>query len=81
MNLVPCDLRAIKNAVGFKGTKNYDIIMEFVDSDHECVKVEGWTHANAYSCTASLNKSIETFNKGGIKAMTYNGAVYLVKTN
>lgn len=79
MNLVPCDLRAIKSAVGFKETKNYDIIMRFVESDHECVKVEGWTHVSACSCTASLNKSIQTFNKSGIKALTYKGEVYLVK--
>lgn len=79
MKLVPCDLRVVKNAVGLKATKNYDIIMEFVESDHDCVKVEGWTHSSACVCTASLNKSIKTFNKGGIKAVTVNGEVYLVK--
>lgn len=79
MKLVPCDLRAIRNAAGFKGTKNYDIIMEFVESDHECVKVEGWTQSQAYVCAASLNNSIKRFNKAGIKAITYKGEVYLVK--
>lgn len=81
MNLVPCDLRSIMNAPSFKGTKNYDIIMEFVESDYDCVKIQGWTHVSAFSCTASLNKSIARFNKGGIKAITHNGEVYLVKEN
>lgn len=79
MNLVPCDLRSIKNAVGLKGTKNYDIIMEFVESDYDCVKVQGWTHTTPYSCAASFNASIERFHKGGIKAVTHDGEVYLVK--
>ena len=81
MILVPCDVKAVKEAFGFKGTKNYDIIMEFVDGNHECVKVEGWTHTTAYSCAASLNKSIKTFNKGGIKAVSHRNEVYLVRTN
>ncbi len=80
MNLVPCDLKAIKNAVGLKETKNYDIIMEFMESDYDCVKVQGWTHTTPYSCAASLNRSIERFHKGGIKAVTVNGEVYLVKS-
>lgn len=80
MKLVPCDLKVIKDVVGFKTTKNYYIIMEFVESDHECVKVEGWTHSSAYGCAGSLNKSIKTFNKSGIKALSHNGEVYLVKT-
>lgn len=79
MNFVPCDLKKIMNAKGFKGTKNYDIITEFVEGNYECVKIEGWEHANAYSCTGSLNSAIKRFNKGGIKAVTINGEVYLVK--
>ena len=79
MTFTPYDLKQLDNAMGYKVGSNQKIIEEFVDSGHDCVKVEGWTNKTACSAAGSLNKTIETMRKGGIKAISRNGEVFLVK--
>lgn len=79
MKLVACKLSDVVAARGLKGTKNLEIIEEFIESGYECAKVEGWTNATAFSAAGSLNRSIQRFNKAGIKAISSKNEVYLVK--
>lgn len=57
------------------------LIEEFVNSDMECAKVEGFTHKSACSCASSFNLAIKRYNKGGIKAISRKNEVFLIKTN
>ena len=66
---------------GYKRTKNIRIIDEFVNSEYDCVKVEGWSHGEAFHHAASLNMTIKRMNKSGIKAVSRKGEVFLVKLN
>lgn len=81
MNLTPYELKQLDNLMGYKAGANQKIIEEFVDSGYDCAKVEGWTASKSYSAAASLNKTIETMHKGGIKAISRCGEVFLVKTS
>lgn len=79
MRLVPYDKSKIRSKY-FAVTVNQQILDEFVNSGLECAKVEGWTNASPGSAANSLNTSIKRFKYGGIKAVSYNKEVYLVKT-
>jgi hypothetical protein len=78
MRLVPYDKKLVGSY--YKRTKNYDILLEFVNSKHDCVRVEGWTHKKARYCATSLQMSIKRFNMGGVECFVRNGEVYLIKT-
>ena len=65
----------------YKKTNNMAIIEEFVNSEYDCVKVEGWTTQSADGCTTSLNNTIKRMNIGGIRAFTKRGEVFLIKLN
>lgn len=78
MKLVKYD----KNKLGTKyytKTDHQKLIEEFANSDMDCAKIEGWTHANASSCQNALAQSIKRFNFSGIRAMVRNKEVFLVK--
>lgn len=78
MKLVKYD----KNELGTKyyaKTDHQKLIEEFVNSDMDCAKIEGWTHASATSCQNALSASIKRFNFSGIRAMVRNKEVFLVK--
>lgn len=79
MRLVPYDKKKLNN-IGYKPTKNYELLTEFVNSGHECVKLEGWEHSNAYGCMASLSGSIKRYKIGGVQCLVRKGEVYLIKT-
>lgn len=81
MTFTPYELKQLDNAMGYKTGCNQKIIEEFVDSGYDCVKVEGWTNKTAGSATNSLNSTIKTMHKGGIKAVSRRGEVFLVKTS
>lgn len=78
MRLVPYDKKLVGSY--YKRTKNYDILMEFVNSEHDCVKIEGWTQKKASYCSTSLQSSIKRFNIGGVKCILKGEEVYLIKT-
>lgn len=63
----------------YKSTKNLKLLEAFRDSDMDCARVEGWTHANAKSCRASLAKSIKNFKMYNIQVFERKGEIYLVK--
>ena len=81
MKLVPYDLKKIEKAKGYRKSENQKIIEEFLESKHDCVKVEGWTQKSAMCCAGSLNKSIERFKLTGARALSRKGEVFLIKTS
>lgn len=79
MRLVAYDMNKLSTGRGFAKTKNLEIIEEFVDSGMDCAKVEDFTQKNADVCANGLNQSIKRFSKKGIKAISRNGEVFLIK--
>jgi hypothetical protein len=79
MKLIAYDKNKIKNIGGYKKTENMKIIDEFVDSGLDCVKVEGWTQKYAWRCAWSLNQTIKRLKKSGIRALSRDGEVFLIK--
>jgi hypothetical protein len=78
MKLVPYDLRKV-NTVGYKKSDNYLILTEFVESDLECAKVEGFTQSSASGAAASLRQSIKRYRMGNIDAISRGGELFLIK--
>lgn len=77
MKLVPHD----RNSIGsiYQKTKLLTIIDEFIESGHECVKVEDFHHKNAYVCAGCIRKSIERFHRNSVECSVYRGEVYLTR--
>lgn len=78
MKLVPFS-KAELEIIGYRKTKNYELLLEFAESDLECAKVEGWTGKSAHIKTANLNRSIDRFKMYHIKAVCRGDEIYLVK--
>lgn len=78
MKLVAYDKEKLMGAV-YKRTKNQNVLKEFINSDLDCVRVEGWEHVNAAACANSLKNSIKRFRVTGIQVFVRKGEVYLVK--
>lgn len=79
MKLVAYDREKLGDC-NYKRTKLLVVIEEFVESGMDCAKIEGWTHKNAVSCAAALNKAIKRYNKSGIRVTIRSGEVFLIKT-
>lgn len=81
MRLVPYDLKKIKKVNGYRKSENQKIIEEFLASEHDCVKIEGWAQKTAVSCAGSLNKSIERYKMTGAKAISRDNEVFLIRVS
>lgn len=79
MNLVAYDKKKLDNPYGYKRTKWFKIIDEFVESDMDCAKVKDFPHKSATSCAASLNRAIRRYHKDGIRAIERKEEVFLIK--
>lgn len=77
MKLIPYD----RSKIGKKRRgANQAIIEEFVNSGHDCVKIENYTHKSAESCEASFGKSIQRSPyKDSVDVCIRKGEVFLVK--
>lgn len=76
MTLVPYDVKKLR--IGGRAD-NYSLIEEFINSNMDCAKIEGYSQKSASVCTASLNATIKRYRRHTIKAITRNGEVYLVR--
>lgn len=81
MKLIAYDINKINNIGNYKNSENMRLINEFVESDMDCVKVEGWTHAHANSCANSFVQTLKRMKKSGIEVVSRKGEVYLIKKN
>ena len=78
MKLVAYDKEKL-NLGMYKKTKNLKILNEFINSDMDCARVEGYSNVNAASCASSLKRSVDRFRMTGIEVFVRKGEVYLVK--
>jgi hypothetical protein len=75
MRLIPADINEVKRPYA----RINDLILEFHESNLNCVKVEGYTQKTAFSCANSLRVSAKRLGLFHIKAMVRKDNVYLIK--
>lgn len=80
MKLVPYDRNKIDN-VNFVKTKNYKLLLEFVESNELCARVDDHDCAKASYCAASLQASIKRFNINNVRVMLRKDKVFLIRTD
>lgn len=78
MTLVPYNKNDL-NPVTYKRTSNLKIIDEFVHSELDCVRVDGYTHKSAIVCAQCLRVSVKRFGVPGIRVVQRKDDVFLVK--
>lgn len=66
---------------GYKHTSNMELLDQFVNGDHDCVRIVDHHWENAKSGYASILNSIKHYRYGGVKVFTRQGEIYLVKTH
>ena len=62
-----------------KRQKNFDILKEFADSNASAARVDDHGYRDANNAAASINISAKRFGMTGIKAITRNKTLYLIK--
>ena len=78
MRLIPYDKKKLNTGI-YKKSKNYKLLMEFVESGLDCAKVEGYTQADAYGCSRSLTASAKRYHIDHVRSIVRKGEVFLVK--
>lgn len=78
MTLVPYNKKEL-GELTFERTSNLKILEEFIRSDLDCARVDGYTHHNAGSCASSLRASIKRFGMHGIMVIKRKDDIFLVK--
>lgn len=81
MRITPYDLKKVDNLDFYKRSKLQKIMEEFLQGESDCVKVEGWINKTAASCASSFNVSAKRYRMTGLKAISRNGEVFLIKTS
>lgn len=81
MKLVPYDMQKsnLFSYRGYKRSNNLKILEEFIDSDLDCAKVEGFTQKNATTAAKSLNNSIKRYKFLNIHANARKNNLFLIK--
>lgn len=79
MKLIPYDEKKLGHT--WKPCKNQKIIQEFIDSGEKCVKLEGWTHKDAFHCQRSMTLSIARMHVNQVIAISRKGEVFLLRTD
>lgn len=80
MKLVPYDRNKINNVDRYYSkSANHVLLMEFINSDMDCAKVENYPHKTSTSCAASLARSVKRYGFNSIKVRESKGEVYLIK--
>lgn len=77
MKLVPYDRSKLKI---YKPGRNQAILLEFVESGLDCVKVEDWTHKNAKVCQSNLGAcALKLGLQNSVRVVIRKGEVFLVR--
>lgn len=77
MKLVPYEISKLGSIKGY--SNNRALLQEFVESDLDCVKVEGFTQKEARYCASSLSNSVKRYRIANVKVITRKNEVFLVK--
>ena len=78
MKLTPIK-RGLIPTSGYKSTKYSQLLKEFADSDMEAAMLDGHDCKSASVATTAINQSAKRFGMIGIKAITRQNKVYLIK--
>ena len=81
MRITPYDIKKIKNTKGYKKSELQELLEEFLESGKDCVKIEDWTQKTAPSCASSFNTAAKRYHMTGVRAISRNGEVFLVKAS
>ena len=64
----------------FKQTKLLRFLNEFIDSGMQCARVDDHSYTSAGSGAGAFNNSAKRFGlSGGVKAISRNGEIYLIR--
>ena len=78
MILIPKDKNELERKRPY--TRHYKMLVEFRDSNVECVLVKGWANKHAKSFAWSISSSIKRYKMDNqIKVRMVDGEVYLIK--
>lgn len=77
MRLIPYNKSDLRMHA-YRKTKNYSILMEFINSDMECAKLPV-PKDRAYQYASSFRRSIKNFNLYSIRVAVRKSEVFLVK--
>lgn len=78
MTLVPYSKKEL-GEIGYEKTSNLKILEEFIRSDLDCARVDGYTQRSASICVNSLRASIKRFGMHRIMVIKRKDNVFLVK--
>ena len=78
MTLVPYNKKEL-GRLTYERTSNLKILEEFVRSDLDCARVDGYVHHSAASCASALRASIKRFGMHGVMVIKRKEEVFLVK--
>lgn len=80
MRLVPYDRSKLGHVKGYNRTKNLEILEEFMNSGHDCMKLENFTHARAAGCQSALQQSAKRYGlASSIAIVVRNDEVFLIR--
>ncbi len=79
MKLTFIDRKEIPERMGYKNTKLLEVLKEFTDSEMTAARVDDHGYKGHTAAAQALNASAKRFNMTGIKAITRNGILYLIK--
>lgn len=81
MYLTPANKNDLKHHRYYVKSKNFILLEEFANSEHECVKIEGARehYRSLNTAQTSFSNSIKHYRFSNIKCVTFNGEVYLIK--
>lgn len=78
MRLVACEVPELRKGC-YKKSEVMELIEEFVSSEHECVRIDGWHHKTAGGCYNVFYSALKRYNVGNVIVRTSGDNVYLVK--
>jgi hypothetical protein len=79
MKLTFIDRKDIPKRQGYKNTKLLEVLKEFTDSEMTAARVDDHGYKDPAVAVQALNASAKRFNMTGIKAITRNRTLYLIK--
>ena len=84
MEMVPCKLSEIKREhskdKNITSKEYYELLDNFLDSEHSCVKITGWEHVRAVHCQQVISRIIKRRRIVGVKCALRDNEVFLIKT-
>lgn len=79
MKLVPMDAQEVRKDLAAKRCNNQKLIEEFVNSEHECVEVVGYSQKNSKICADCLRVAMKSMKIYHIRATVKGDHVFLIK--